>query len=124
MEGDWSNTAEIEVTFDLGAAGNVGLRLGEASDSANFAVRYDRASQTLDVAGTKVPYPLPAGKNDLSLHAFIDRSVEEIFVNDGALCVTRTIPLEAKDRKIQIEATGGTARVTKMDIYEMLPIWN
>jgi len=77
----------------------------------------------LDVAGTKVPLELDKDQGILTLHVFLDKSLMEVFVNDGRESVTRVIDPGQKDLDIEVFAEGGTAEVRRIDVWEMKVIW-
>lgn len=116
-----SDTFELQVRFERGDAQGVGLgvRCSEGGERG-VAIRY--ASQTLEVAGTTVALPL-AAHEPLDLHLFLDKSVLELFVNNGRAAVTRVIDPPVADLGIELFAEGGAAQVTALDLWEMGAIW-
>jgi beta-fructofuranosidase len=116
-----SDTFELQVRFDRGDAQTVGLRVRCSADGERgVEIRY--TEQTLYVAGTEVVLPL-AAHEPLELHLFLDKSVLELFVNDGRVAVTRVIYPPEGDLGIEFFAEGGTAQVTTLDLWEMGTIW-
>jgi beta-fructofuranosidase len=76
----------------------------------------------LDVAGTEIALPL-AAQEPLDLHLFVDRSVLELFVNDGRVAVTRIIQPQRSDLGVELVAEQGAAQVVNLELWEMGSIW-
>ena len=67
----------------------------------------------------------PDGNRDtLTLHVFLDKSVMEVFVNDGRPCVTRVIDSQPDDLGIEAFAAGGAAVLKRVDVWQMEPAWD
>jgi len=61
-------------------------------------------------------------QNVLRLHAFVDRSVIEVFVNRRRCATIRAFhDIEAK--AMRLFSRGGTARIRSVDVWEMGSIW-
>lgn len=115
------DTLEIQATFDLGEAQTAGLKVRcAAGGQAGVTLRYDR--QTLAVMDTQVPLELASNPKRLTLQIFLDKSVMEVFVNDGQACVTRVIYPLAEDLGVALFAEGEGAKVETLDIWEMKSI--
>jgi beta-fructofuranosidase len=112
----------LEIVAELapGDATSCGLRVRCRDDGAGgLAISY--AAGTLDVAGTRVPLPLDAGAT-LKLHLFLDRSVLELFIQDGSDSVTRVIYPREEDVSVAAFADGGDATLVSFDAWEMASI--
>ncbi len=60
----------------------------------------------------------------LKLHIYLDRSVIEIFVNDGrSYLVDRIYPLRPDSLGIGLLSRGAVARVTSLDVWALKSIW-
>jgi beta-fructofuranosidase len=119
VQGD---TLEIAATFLLGDAKNAGLRLRRSTDGHRaLEIKYDGVS--LDVAGTQLSLPSVSTEKRLKLQVFLDRSVLEVFANDGRACITRVVYPEEHDQGIELFATGGLAKVESFDVWRMKSIW-
>jgi beta-fructofuranosidase len=113
---------ELQVVIEPGEARTVDLTIGRSDNSQKgVAIHYD--GQNLEVAGTQVPFTLSETEKQLKLHLFLDRSVLEVFANDGRVCVTRVIDTLAQDTSIELFATGGRARFESVKVWEMNSIW-
>ena len=113
---------EIRVELALGDAQACGLQLRRAADGSRGAlVRYD--GKTLHVAGAEFPYPVTDPKRMIKLHLFLDRSVLEVFVDDGRTCVTRVVMGDPGDVGVAAFAEGGAATFRRLDAWTLAPIW-
>ncbi len=116
------DTIEITATFLLGDAKNAGLRLRRSTDGQRaLEIKYDGV--TLDVAGTQLPLPSVSSGKRLMLQVFLDRSVLEVFADDGRVCITRVVYAEEQDQGIELFANGGLAKVESFDVWQMKSIW-
>jgi len=113
---------EIEATLiPTRASGRFGLRF-RGSDGAPIA-EIVRSGDALDVAGVSVPLgPLEAGE-PLSLRAFLDRTVLEVFINDGRHVVTRVIPFQGGDVTPAVFSEGTALDIETLGGYELKSIW-
>ena len=114
LQGD---TAEIDVTFVLDKAQAAGVRLHSLQESVE--VRYD--GTTLHVAGSEIAL---ASNPDQSIrfHLYIDRSVLELFVDDGRAAVTRLIEPLRPAKGIELFAEGGPAQMSALAVWDLQPI--
>ncbi|HUT29436.1 MAG TPA: glycoside hydrolase family 32 protein [Sedimentisphaerales bacterium] len=116
------DTLEIRAAFEADDANSIGLKVRCSRDGKRAAtIRYD--GQTLDASGVKVPLLLSSSEKVLTLQVFLDRSVMEVFVNDGREAVAKVIYPDEKDVSIALFASGGTAKVKSLDVWHMKSIW-
>lgn len=121
LAGIQGDTLEMQATLEPGSAQAVGLKVRQSADGQqSVLIRYD--GRTLHVAGTEVPFALEAGETQLQLHLFLDRSVLEIFVNQGRVAMTRVIYPPAEDRGVEVFAEGGNAQIRTLSIWQMQAI--
>ena len=73
------------------------------------------------VDGVKAPAPLQNGK--LSLLLYADRTGLEIFANNGMMFMPININIDDSNRALSLSATGGTAKVAGLEVYELKSIW-
>jgi len=118
IEGD---TLEIIAEFKPNDARRFGLKVRCSEDGRN-ALLLSHGNGILDVAGTEVPVPLDPGAEDLTLHVFLDKSVMEVFINDGPTSVTRVDYPGENDLGLAVFAEG-SATVTSLDVWEMKAVW-
>ncbi len=111
------DTLEIVAVFARGNVRSAGLRVRQAHEGSQaISVAYD--GRHLDVAGTAVAFTLGPDEN-LKLHLFLDRSVLEVFVNNGQKAITRVIYPPADALAVEVFATGGSTQIRSLDIWEM-----
>ena len=112
----------LEIAAELAPrdAASCGLRVRCRDDgSGGLLIRYTPGS--LDVAGTRVPLRLAAGET-LRLHLFLDHSVMELFIQDGAASVTRVDYPPEDDVAVALFADGGPATAS-LDAWKITSIW-
>ena len=120
LEGIAGDTMEILTEFEAGDAETFGLKVRRSQDGTNaVTIRYTNGN--LNVAGTDVPLDLPSGK--LKLHVFIDKSVLEVFINDGVTSVTRVNYPGENDLGVSVFAGNGNATLKSLDAWAMNSIW-
>ena len=126
VEGASGDTLEILAVFNPGDAKAFGMKV-RRSDDGRRAVTLRCDGQVLDVSGTKVPLKLGGERNQdqktLTLHVFLDKSVMEVFINNGRHCVTRVIYPGENDLGVELFSEGGKATVTAIDVWRMKSIW-
>lgn len=121
LQGVSGDALEIEATIDLGSARAVGLKLRRAADgAAAVLIRCD--GQTLHVAGTEIAYA-PGATRQIKLHIFLDKSVLEVYVDDGRAVITRVIDSSPQDQGVELFAEGGSASAVRVDAWEMKSSW-
>lgn len=129
---------ELRLTIDPGTARRLSLSIRATGDSAGppeeTSVVYDRPAATLSVDRTRsgrvdfherfpgrqdAPLRLADGA-PLALAIVLDRSSIEVFADDGAVVITDRIFRTAGRRRLEIQAEGGTATVTKMESWRLV----
>jgi beta-fructofuranosidase len=122
LEAIRGDTLEVRVAFVPGNARTFGLKVRRSADGTRAVViRCD--GEALDVAGTIVPLASGEVRKPLTPHVFLDKTVMEVFVNDGREVVTRVIDADPRDMGVEVFAEGGKARVTSLDAWQMKPVW-
>ena len=102
-------------------AAGCGLKLRCRDDgSGGLVISY--AAGALDVAGTRVPLRLDSDAK-LRLHLFLDHSVLELFIQDGAAAVTRVDYPPEEDLAVAAFAQSGSATLVTLEVWEMATIW-
>lgn len=110
---------ELRLEIRPGTAKATGLRWRTGSTpAADLEIRYD--GEHLEVAGTRVPARLIEGV--LTLRVFLDRSVVEVYANDGRVAVTKVVPFSNQARALSVFAEGGEGGVN-VDAWELRPAW-
>ena len=60
----------------------------------------------------------------LRLHIFLDRSVIEVFINDGIRTIaSRIYPTRPDSLGVSLYSRGGEVQLISMDVWEMASIW-
>jgi beta-fructofuranosidase len=120
IEGAGGDALEIKAEFVPGDADAFGLKVRSSLDGQNgISLRY--SDGTLNVAGTEVP--LEAGSRTLKVHLFLDKSVLEVFIDEGRSAVTRVNYAPAEDLGIVAFAENGGAVLKSLDVWTMKSIW-
>ncbi len=111
---------EIIAEFETGSSKDFGIKVRQSDDGKDaVTIRWNR--DTLNVAGTKVPLGLSSGK--LKLHVFIDKSVLEVFINDGITSCSRVEYPEEKDVGVSVFAEKGNVTLNSFIAWNMKSIW-
>ncbi len=119
-----SNTFEIIAEIEVGSAKVVGMDLRASDDfKSGNRIAYDVSHSKLRIDGHSAPFELLEGEDVLRLHAFVDRSVLEVFVNRRE-CGTLQPFHNIEDKAMRLFSEGGTARIRSVDVWEMGSIWN
>ena len=105
---------ELRATFTPPATGEVRFNL------RGVPIIYNADKQQLSVQDLRVPLQSREGKIELKI--FTDRTVYEIFANDGLVYVPLPIIPDAKNRAVDISASGET-KFDALEIYQLKPIW-
>jgi len=122
IEGAHGDTLEIVADFDPGNASAFGLEV-RCSEDGRDAVTLRYADGTLNVAGTEVPLALEEERTSIKLHVFLDKSVMEVFINDGRASVTRVNYPGEEDLGIAAFSENGRVKLKSLDVWQMRPIW-
>jgi beta-fructofuranosidase len=113
---------EIVVEFEPGDAKAIGIKLRQSDDGKDaIVISYDW--REIDVAGVKIPFELAEEEKTFKLQIFLDKSVMEVFVNDGREAISKVIYPGEKDLGVELFAVGGRAVVKSLDAWEMKSIW-
>ena len=109
---------EIIVDIEPAGASFSGIRVRCSDDGAD-GVRIGYDGESVWVGGIEMPYPQAAGQGSVKLRVFLDKSVIEVFVDDGAHVATNFIDCGVNDLGIELVARGGEAAFRSIDIWEM-----
>jgi fructan beta-fructosidase len=106
---------DIQVDWALGDATEVGLRVRGAT------VKYSVSDHALTCLGKGAPVSPSDGHVRLQL--LVDRTSLEVFANDGQVSMTSCFLPKAKDKSLDIYATGSGAHITKLKVYPLDSAW-
>lgn len=116
-----SNTLEILVRFDKTKAASCGLRLFYADDQdKGVNIRYD--GKCFEINNTKYDIPLADYDKDFQMHIFLDRSLIEIFVNDGEGYISHVLELGLSSLKLEIIAENNSIILNSLDVWHIKPV--
>ena len=120
VDGVRGDALEIVAELYRGSAAACGLRPRCGSNGmGGLEIRW--SDDGLLVAGTRIDAnePVLRRRHDgrLTLHLFLDRSVMELFINDGAATVTRVNYPDDEDRDVALFADDGEARAVSLDVW-------
>ncbi|MDE0044096.1 MAG: GH32 C-terminal domain-containing protein, partial [Candidatus Poribacteria bacterium] len=122
IEGMQGDTLEVVAEIAPRDACTWGLKLAAPSSSdESLAIRGE--GNRLNVAGTVVPGIRFGEDGAVKLHLFFDRSVLEVFINDGIQSVTRVVYPDERGLAVHLFAEGGTAIVKSMRVWEIKGVW-
>ena len=122
FDGAQGDTLEIMAEFIPADAAAFGLKVRCSEDGQNtVTLRY--ADGILNVAGTEVPIVPGENQKTLKLHVFLDRSVMEVFINDGRMSVTRVNYPPEKDLGVAAFSENGGVILKSLDVWRLRPIW-
>ena len=106
---------ELRTEFEPGERGEVVFNIRGAT------IAYDAQKQELAVNGHRAPAPLRDGKQRLTIYC--DRTALEVFASDGLCYVPMPFIPKADDLALSVSATGGTVKISSLDVYELRSAW-
>jgi sucrose-6-phosphate hydrolase SacC (GH32 family) len=115
LEAIRAELVEVRVEFEPGQARQV------ACSVRGIPVEYDVAKQELSVAGHRAPAPLREGRQRLIVYC--DRTGVEVFASDGLCYVPMPVHTKPDNTRLLLEARGGTAKVTRLEVHELQSAW-
>lgn len=131
------DTLEIEAEIDPGTATEFGFKVRKGP-SEETAIGVDRVKSRLFVDRTRsgdtdfdpkfpghqaAPLDLVSGTM-VKLHIFVDRCSVEVFANDGEAVISDLVFPSLASQGIELYSRGGTARVVKLDVWNLKPAWH
>jgi sucrose-6-phosphate hydrolase SacC (GH32 family) len=127
------NSLELELELHPQNAGQFGVKVCCSPDGVEQTpvfydakekkLKIDTRASSLNESPKNVeagPLALEAGE-PLRLRVFVDRSVVEVFANDRQAVMRRVYPSREDSVGVTIFSTGGPARATKINAWEMMP---
>ena len=94
---------EINIDIEPTGASFAGIRVRRSDDGAD-GVRIGYDGESVWVGGIEMPYPQAAGQGSIKLRVFLDKSVIEVFVDDGARVATNFIDCGVNDLGVELVA--------------------
>lgn len=134
LEKTTPNAYELEMEIAPGSARRVGVRLAKGTDEETV-IQYADGKLQLDrrrsgnVAFSKrfasvEEAPLSLQNGVIKLRIFVDKSVVEVFANDGERVITDLIFPTQATGGIELFSEGGTATFSKLSRWEMVTAAN
>ena len=118
-----SNALEIELRIERGSAHRCGLELYCCGDrDASLTISFGNG--TLRVMDTEYALQFCVGDMRIDVRLFLDRSVIEIFLNDGLETLSYVFDPGTDCGKLELFSEGGTTEFPAIDIWEMGNIWS
>ena len=106
---------DIRAEIDIGDADQVTLLVG------GEPISYDAKRKMLFARGEA---PLqPADDRTLQLRILVDRTSIETFANDGRVSLTGCFLPKGDQPRLVLRASGGTARIRSLVVYELNSAW-
>lgn len=131
-----SNCFEMEVELKPAITSVSGIKIA-VGGNRNFVIGYDATLEQLFIDRTNTPsqfskqYPYFAKKNaylkqqndKVKLHIFFDKSIVEVYANDGELVFTSQIFPEENDTGIEFFSDGNISVFENIWFWPMRSIW-
>jgi beta-fructofuranosidase len=128
---------EIIAQLEPGASAEVGLKVRRSPRDEEYTrvmvqqaqqrivIKRDHSSLDAEVSRDLCVAPISAAPNEsVTLHIFLDRSVMEVFADDGRTnLASRIYPTHPHSLGISLFSRGGPAVVRSLDIWTMNSIW-
>ncbi len=112
------DTLEIIAEIEPGDSTFCGLRVRRSDDGEEgLTIGHDGSS--VFVGGIEMPYDLEPGQQTIRFRIFLDKSVIEVFVDDGKRVASNFIDSGIDDLGVEVFARGGTATITSIGVWEM-----
>jgi beta-fructofuranosidase len=116
-----TTASEIDVTLALPADGAIALHLrDQLSGDPALVIAYDGAA--IRLGETRVPLALSSG-DALRLHVFMDRSVVELFAQEGRVAITLVVALPTGLLDVEVVTRAAGGRVVELRAWDLTAIW-
>ncbi|MBU0677375.1 MAG: glycoside hydrolase family 32 protein [Verrucomicrobia bacterium] len=125
LEGDWlvqdlqGDTLEIECTFELVDASSFGVRLSCDPENERHSEEIHHDRDGISVAGTRILSVRKLPGEMLKFRIFQDRSVMEVFIDDGRYATTRVVYPEPGRNRVQFFSKGGKTLLKDLKIHHL-----
>jgi beta-fructofuranosidase len=108
----------VELAPENGATAGLILRHSPENDGG-VEIAFD--GRSLTIADRSFDCPPVSGSQALKLHVFLDRSVIEVFANDGAQVATPVVLPVGPGRGVAAFSRGGRSEVRSLQAWELAP---
>lgn len=128
---------EMEVVFQPSPKTISGVRLATGKQNV-FVIGYDATQQKLFIdrssctnnsfnksfpALSQYEVSLVPVNGKIKLRLFFDKSIIEIFANDGVAVMTAQLFPDEKDNGVELFSDGGTTKFVSLNLWNMRPVW-
>ena len=132
-----SQVVEIKIEMKVSAKNICGIRLAKNGEHY-IEIGYDAEKQLLYIDRSKsgdtsfnpafakqsrYEAPLPAVNGKINLHIFFDKSIVEVFANDGQAAMTAQLFPAAADNGIELFSTGRKVIFNSVQCWTIKPVW-
>ena len=118
---------EFIAEFELATATRFGLHMRKGR-KPQCTVEYDVAEQALLINGGRankgITQVLPPSNNIVKLHVFLDRSVIDVFGNDGSTWNCHFFKADLENAGVDLFAHGGTVKLISLDVWKLESAWS
>lgn len=114
---------EIEAEFEPPPHGECGIRLRWPHHAA-VDIGYSAATNELFVdqhGRPRLGIPLPHADGRVAMRIFVDRGIVEVFGDRGQATITALLDVETAPAGMDVFAEDGTARLARLNLWEMNP---
>jgi beta-fructofuranosidase len=116
------DTIEILIKLNLGDAESCGLLLYyDEEQKKGISISYDGTN--IDLAGNRFAYQPKNNANKITFHAYLDKSLIELYIDDGRDYISHILDPRIFGTGIAIFAKSGHATVKTIDFWGMKSIW-
>jgi beta-fructofuranosidase len=111
---------ELMVYLAGGGTNHIGFRFND-EDGTPYEIALE--PETIRFGDETVAIDPPLDDQIQMVHLFFDRTIIEIFVNDGLLCATKVIYPDRDNLNFEIFSQDGEIVLESIDTWEMISIW-
>lgn len=133
---DLGSSWEMEVHLTLSSSGRTGLRLG-GKEKPVCLLFYDPSSKQIVLergAGNQLKlaafeklnrYAVPVSTDDrkISMHIFFDKSIMEVYINEGETVLTTQVFPEEKNPLIELFSDSPGSYIKSLRTWKIKPVW-
>ncbi|MBC7827780.1 MAG: glycoside hydrolase family 32 protein [Chitinophagaceae bacterium] len=132
-----SQTIAVEIEWEVQKNTTAGIRLA-VNGQRGFVIGYDARSQKLFIdrsnasdtnfhkgfnEWSKYEASLVPKKGRISLQILYDKSIVEVFANNGEVNITAQIFPDEKNNGIEVFSKGGTTKFTQLTVSTLKSVW-
>ncbi|MCW3116020.1 MAG: Fructan beta-fructosidase [Chitinophagaceae bacterium] len=129
---------EMEITMDPGRDDSCGIKFA-VGNSHYFTIGYAERSQELYIDRSnsgdtsfhpdfknwlKTSTAIPENNNKIKLHIFFDKSIIEVFADDGQVVITEQIFPDEKNKAVVLTSTNGKTVFDHIKVWQLKSSWD